>query len=262
MNDMSGMKRFPALALFAAVMLFIITPGFAESKGDAKPDPDAILRKIDDLWRGDSSWGVITMKVKTAHWERSLTMEIWSEGTERTLVRVLKPLKEKGTATLKVGNEIYNYLPKTDRTIKLTAAMMMGSWMGSHFTNDDLVKENRMSDDYSSKVTFTGLRDGVEVVDITLTPKHEAAVVWGKVIVVVRAGDTQPLSLDYFDEEGQVARRMMLSDHRKISGRLLPVRMRMVPSDKPGEYTEIVYEKLEFDKKIRKGFFSLDQLRR
>ena len=106
-----------------------------------------ILREIDDLWRGESSHGRFSMLVKTRHYTRSLQMEGWSKGTEQTLMRILKPLKERGTATLKSGSTIYTYLPRTDRTIRLTSGMMMGSWMGSHFTNDDLVKESRMDED-------------------------------------------------------------------------------------------------------------------
>lgn len=224
------------------------------------PDPHAILAKLDDLWRGTSSSSTVTMRVKTAHWERTLTMEIWSEGTDKTLVKVLKPLKERGTATLKVGSEIYNYLPKTDRTIKLTAAMMMGSWMGSHFTNDDLVKESRMAEDYIPGVSFTGTRDGTDVIDLTLIPKPEAVVVWGKLVVVVRAKDLQPVLITYYDEDGKPERQMTFSDYRQMSNRLLPICMVMTPLDKPGEFTEIIYQELTFDISIPKGFFSLTQL--
>ena len=107
---------------------------------------DAELRKllddVDDLWRGQTSEAVLTMEVVTKNYQRTMKMRGFSKGKEKTLVRILKPIKEKGTATLKSGNNIYTYLPKTDRTIRLTSGMMMGSWMGSHFTNDDLVKES------------------------------------------------------------------------------------------------------------------------
>jgi outer membrane lipoprotein-sorting protein len=224
-------------------------------------DADAILKKIDDLWRGASSKSLVTMRVKTAHWERTLVMDVYSEGTENSLVKIVKPLKEQGIATLKVGNEIYNYLPKTDRTIKLTAAMMMGSWMGSHFTNDDLVKESRMSEDYNSQITFTGKRDGQDIVEITLIPKPQAAVVWGKIVLDVR-DDDQPVKETYYDEDGQVVRILTFDDYRRVSGRVVPMHMKMTPEDKPGEFTEITYETLSFNVRLPAGFFSLRELKR
>lgn len=225
-------------------------------------DIKAILDKFDDLWRGDSSTSQITMNIKTKHWERSLTMQSWSLGKERSLVRVLKPLKEKGMATLKVAKEIYNYLPDTDRTIKITSSMMMGSWMGSHFTNDDLVKESRMADDYHTTATFVGTRDGLDVIELTSIPKPNAPVVWGKVVMTVRAADYLPTTALFYDEDGKLARTMMFSGHQKIADRVLPTVMRVVPADKPNEYTELVYNEIKFGVDLKADFFSLNQLRR
>ena len=151
-----------------------------------------ILRHIDDLWRGASSYGIFSMQVKTAHYTRNMRMEAWSKGKEKTLVRILEPLKEKGTASLKSGNSIYSYLPRTDRTIRLTSGMMMGSWMGSHFTNDDLVKESRMEEDYHVTISYEGVRNGRKIIEFQLTPKPDAAVVWGKVVLIVLEIDYTP----------------------------------------------------------------------
>jgi outer membrane lipoprotein-sorting protein len=264
----------PCLSV-VVLALFLAVGALAGSQGAQAADPPAsapatdadedltrILTKLDDLWRGDSSQGTMTMHVKTKHWERSLTMEMWSKGKEKTLIKVLKPLKEQGSATLKIGQDIYTYLPKTDRTIKLTSAMMGGSWMGSHFTNDDLVKEERMSEDYSSALTFKGEREGKQVLEITMTPKPDAAVVWGKVVATVRGSDDQPLRFDYYDEEGELARSMTFDRYEVTGGRLMPMVMRMIPADKPGEFTEITYDSLVFNVAIADSFFSLSALRR
>jgi hypothetical protein len=129
----------------------------------ARESPREIIDRVDRLLRGESSHGLAVMEVVTENWERSLTMEMWSLGTEHSLVRILAPPKEAGTATLKAGDDIWNYLPKVDRTIKIPASMMMGSWMGSHFTNDDLVKDSRLVDDYDIEIVFEGDRDGSSV---------------------------------------------------------------------------------------------------
>ncbi len=221
-----------------------------------------ILREIDDLWRGDSSHGRFSMHVKTRHYTRSLQMEGWSKGTEQTLMRILKPLKEKGTATLKSGTTIYSYLPRTDRTIRLTSGMMMGSWMGSHFTNDDLVKESRMEEDYIPTISFEGLRDGKQVMIFELKPKAEAAVVWGKLELMVTKPDYLPVYEKFYDEDLKLARTMTFSDIKLLAGRQRPAVMRLTPADKPDEHTEFVYESLQFNVRLNDNFFSLANLKR
>lgn len=221
-----------------------------------------ILQEVDDLWRSTSSQGTISMRVKTMHYTRNLRMESWSKGKEKSLVRILSPLKEKGTVSLKSGNTMYTYLPKTDRTIRLTSSMMLGSWMGSHFTNDDLVKESRLSEDYDPEIIFEGERDGLSIIEFALLPKPDAPVVWGKIVITVRAADHVPLLSLYYDEDMVLARTLTFDQIKEMGGRLVPAVLKMVPTDKPQEYTELVYEDIRFDINISDSFFSLMQLRR
>jgi hypothetical protein len=221
-----------------------------------------ILRQVDDMWRGVSSHSIITMRVKTAHYSRELRLEGWSKGKEKTLVRILMPLKEKGTATLKSGNNIYSYLPRTDRTIRLTSGMMMGSWMGSHFTNDDLVKESRMEEDYDPFISFEGERDNQQVFEFTLIPKPDAAVVWGKVVAILLADGYIPLKYYYYDEDMNIARTITFRRIEMLAGRLRPKVMKVVPADKPDEYTELIYEELDLGVPIEDDFFSIARLKR
>lgn len=220
-----------------------------------------ILEQVDQLLRGDSSHGLVTMEIDTEHWSRSLDMEVWSLGMDHSLVRVQSPPREAGTATLKAGQEVWNYLPRVDRTIKVPPAMMMGSWMGSHFTNDDLVRESSIVDDYEAEITFEGPRDGAEIWEFTLVPKPEAPVVWGRIEYEVRKGDMMPTSVRYFDEGGEMTRTMRFSDYRSLGGRLVPARMDVVPSDKPAERTTLIYHELDFDIGLDESFFSLRNLR-
>jgi outer membrane lipoprotein-sorting protein len=221
-----------------------------------------ILDKVDDLYRGKSSHAKMTMKVVTEHWTREMKIEGWSKGKEKSLMRILSPRKEKGTATLKSGDNIWNFLPKVKRVIKVPSSMMGGSWMGSHFTNDDLVKESRMADDYDFKITFEGKRQGVEVTEITCMPKPDAAVVWGKLVVNVRTEDLQPLTVLYYDEDMELARTMTFSKFKTMHGRLLPSVMRIVPTDKPDEFTEFGYDEIKFDLELKDSKFSLRNLQR
>ena len=223
---------------------------------------EEIINRVDRLLRGDSSHGVARMEVVTENWERGLTMEIWSLGVDYSLVRVQAPAREAGTATLKATEDIWNYLPKVDRAIKIPASMMAGAWMGSHFTNDDLVRESQLIEDYFIELTYDGDRDGVTVWEFRLTPKPEAAVVWGHVDYQVRQADYMPLWTRFYAEDGELARTMRYSEFTNLGGRTVPAVMEMVPADKPSETTKIIYEQLVFDIDIDQSFFSLRNLQR
>ena len=140
-------------------------------------DPEKILDSVDDVYRSNTSHGILTLAVTTANWQRTLALEQWSKGKNKHLIKVLKPKKEKDLATLRVDNNVWNYMPKVKKVVKIPSSMMSSSWMGSHFTNDDLVKQSRMVKDYDSSISFEGIRDGIDIVEITCIPKKNAAVV-------------------------------------------------------------------------------------
>jgi outer membrane lipoprotein-sorting protein len=250
--------------LFSAALmgLFLIVTAPAAFSAEKPLSSKEILDHVDDLFRGTSSYGTFSMKVVTGHYSREMTMEGWSRGKDYSLIRILSPRKERGTATLKADKDIWNYLPKVRRVIKVPSSMMGGSWMGSHFTNDDLIKESRMADDYDHQVTFQGDREGRRVVELTLVPKPDAAVVWGKVVVTVMEEGFMPLGVDYFDEDMTMTRTMVYTDPRQLGGRTLPVRMRIAPTDKPGEYTEIAYHDIQFDIDLPEDTFTLRNLQK
>lgn len=242
------------LLLALALLLAVPTADAADDK-----TVQHILNATDDVNRGESSIGTMTMRVKTDRYERTVVMKAWTRGTENSLVVIQSPEKEKGVATLKVGDNIWNYLPKVDRTVKVPANMMSGSWMGSHFTNDDLVKENRMSEDFTYSVVEEP-KNGQGKWVIDLVPKPDAAVVWGKVTVEVTA-DEMPIAIRYYDEAGALVRTMTFSEIKDMGGRKMPTVMRMVPADKPAEYTEIIYNEFQFGVEIPDSTFTLQSLR-
>ncbi len=246
------------LAIVGAIVGFAVAVP-AEAQVDAR----TVIDRVDRMLRGESSRGVATMEVVTEHWERRMTMEIWSLGTDYSLVRLRAPQREAGTATLKADENIWNYLPKVDRTIKVPPSMMGGSWMGSHFTNDDLVKDSRLIEDYDIAIVSDGEDPGgVAVWDFRLTPRPEAPVVWGHIEYRVRQSDDMPLWAKFFDEDGELARTIEYGDYTEFSGRIVPGVIDMYPADNPDERTTIRYEELEFDIDIDPSFFSLRTLQR
>ncbi len=244
----------PPLTLLTFAVLLI--PSHLLGQTDARE----IVDRVDRLLRGRSSRGTVSMDVVTKHWSRTMQMRIWSLGTEYALIRLLAPPKDAGTATLKAGEDMWNYLPRVDRTIKLPPSLMGASWMGSHFTNDDIVKESRIIEDYDIEIGYEGERDGVTVWEFVLTPKPEAAVVWGRIEEQIRQDDLMPVWARYYDDRGELARSISFDDFREMGGRLVPCRMVIRPADKPAESTTITYLDLEFDIAIDASFFSLRQL--
>ena len=220
-----------------------------------------LIRHIDELWRGNTSHATMSMSVQTKRYQRSMTMEAWSRGKDYSLVLIRQPIKDRGIATLKVEENIWNYLPKINRVTKVPSSMMSGSWMGSHFTNDDLIKESSFQDDYDSSISFEGERNGLHIYEITSLPKMDAAVVWGKIVMLVKQDTLAPYKAFYYDEEGLLMRTMTFDQPQKIDGRVIPMRMSLQPEDKPDESTVIVYQDIVFGLTLKDDFFSLQSLR-
>lgn len=254
---MGKIASFAAAALF----LFLSAPPSHSTEPTSDERAKEIVDRVDRLLRGKSSVGTMTMEIQAAHWKRTLETRVWSKGTDRALVLIVKPAKEAGTATLKAADNIWNYLPKVERVIKIPSSMMMGSWMGSHFTNDDLVKDSRMIRDYFITIDFEGERDGAAIWEFQLLPRPEAAVVWGKILLEVRQADLMPIRQRYYDEDGALARTLTFSAYQEMGGRLVPTHMEMRPADHPDEYTRVIYDDLKFDVDLDDSFFSLRRLR-
>ena len=252
--------------LLLVATLLLGGPAHAEdvpaATADGDPTVEELLNASDDVFRGSSSHAVVSMDVKTKRYERSMKMESWSLGTEKSLIKILEPAKDAGVATLKVEDNLWNYLPKVDRTMKIPAGMMSGSWMGSHFSNDDLVRESRFSEDFDTSIQQRPAEDGSGTWVIELVPKPDAPVVWGKVVIEVRP-DKVPVKATYWDEKGELVRTMTWEEPFDIGGgRMVPRHMRMVPAEAPDEYTKVTYDTLELDADVDEGLFSLQALRK
>ncbi len=245
----------PVTSLTLLLTLFLYLPAAVAM------DIDELMDHIDKLWRGDTSQTTMSMTVKTRRYERTMSMEAWSRGKEYSLIIIREPIKDRGIATLKVAENIWNYLPKINRVTKVPASMMSGSWMGSHFTNDDLVKDSTFIDDYDSSITFEGEHDGLLVYEVTSIPKPDAAVVWGKVVMIIRQDNYAPIIASYFDEEGMQVRTMTFDQIAEVDGRAIPMRMTLIPEDKPGESTVVVYDDIAFGMALDEEFFSLRNLK-
>jgi outer membrane lipoprotein-sorting protein len=231
------------------------------SRAEDEQRASEIVDRVARLFSSKSSIATVEMQITKEALQRKISMQFWSLGESKILVRILHPQEDAGTAILKVGNKTWLYLPNANRTVMMPASMMVTPWMGSHFTLNDLVSQSRLSNDYDIAVSFAGLRDGVAVSEYTLTPKPSAVVVWGKIALEVRQADQMPVWQRFYDEDGKLVRELSFSDYKTVSGRLIPTRLVMRPVDQPSEQTTITYENIVFDAPISEETFSLSNLK-
>jgi len=229
----------------------------------AEEAPDAraleLVRKIDDLYRSKSSFARVEMEIVTPDWQRTLALRGWSQGQDKMLIRILEPKKEAGVGTLRIGNEMWNYLPKTDKVIKIPPSMMMSSWMGSDFTNDDLVKEFTFVDDFSFRL-ITPAQAQKGFLYIECRPKPDVPIIWDRIVIAVEEAGTLPVWQKFYDEKGRVARIMNYSEVRTFGRRTIPSVLEMIPQTKLGYKTVLRYLEMQFDLALDGGLFSLRNL--
>ena len=233
-------------------ILFLLLLAQAASTG-SKPDAAAeltasgksardIIDEMEQLYRGDASEARITMVVETPQYQRTLKMTGQSLGRELGFFRILAPKKDRGIATLKRHDEMWNYFPRINKVIKVPASMMMGAWMGSDFTNDDLVKETQLIDAYQ-----LALEESPDEYTISLTPLEDTVTVWGRIDYVVAKQPLLPLSQTFYDDDGMKVRVLKFSEPREFGGRLMPSVLEMTPLNKQGHKTRVIYEEITFD---------------
>lgn len=208
------------------------------------------------LWGTRTSQAQLTMTVTTPRWKRTLKLQAWVERPRRSFIRILAPAKEAGIASLRIGPEMWNYLPTVERTIKIPPSMMMQPWMGSDFTNDDLVKESSLVNDYTHRLVGTDTTGGGAVYVIDAMPKPEAAVVWGRIRFRIRKVDFLPVREEFYDERGSLVRVLTFSDIRTLGGHTVPTKWEMRPLTKPGNGTTMVLQRVTFDAVISPEIFT------
>lgn len=249
-------------AVLLAALAF--SAGIACAAAPSQPpasDATAIVERAELALWGKTFQADFEMVIATPSWSRTLALAVRMDRPGKSFLRVLAPAKDAGISSLRVGNEMWNYIPAIERTIKIPPSLMLQPWLGSDFTNDDLVKESSLVNDYTHKLLESPKADGTGQYLIEALPKPESAVVWGKILYATRA-DFVPLKQEYFDERGRSVRTLTYSDIRKLDGRDVPTRWEMKPLDKPGKSTTIFIKSAAYDRTLDSELFSLRNLAR
>ena len=223
-------------------------------------DAQDIIRKVEDNLNGKTATMTLTMVVKTKRAERTMKMQSWAIGKDKSFIKILYPGKNKGVTFLKVDGSMWQYVPRIEKTIKIPASMMLQSWMGSDFSNDDLVRESSISEDYT--VRLLGETDDAYTAE--LLPREEAAVVWGKIIMEISKQYSLPTTIRYFDEEGTLIREMTYTEVKPFGERFYPTEWIMEPKEpeKEGHRTLIRISDPVFDDLVSESYFTKRALKR
>ena len=221
-----------------------------------------IVEKADQLQRGETNQGQMSMTIIRPKWERTITMKTWSKGRDFSMTYITSPAKDKGQVFLKRNSEMWNWVPTINRMIKIPPSMMSQGWMGSDYSNDDILKESSIVVDYTHKIIGSETLQEIECYKIELTPKENAAVVWGKVIKWISKDEYWQLKTEYFDEDEELIRTEMASEVKLFGDRRLPSKLEIIPADKPGQRTVVHIISSNFNVKLDEGFFSQQNMKR
>ena len=242
------------------VLVFAAIPGNQVYSQDLTATE--IIQKATDKVNGKSSIGIMKMTVVRPTWSREVTMKSWTMGDEYYLILITEPVKDKGQTFLKRETDMWNWMPSISKMIKIPPSMMSQSWMGSDFTNDDLVKMNSYVNQYTHHILGEEVVEGLNCYKLELIPKPDAPVVWGKVLAWISKEEFYQLKLEFYDEDDVLINRQESSDIRQFSDRKLPAKMVMTPVDEPGNQTIIEIFDNEFNIDIDESFFSQQNMKK
>lgn len=241
-----------------SIFMLMLISGFLTKAQDATE----IIRQMDLKMQGNSSRSDMTMKIIRPSWTREVGIKGWTLGTDYSLILITAPARDKGAAFLKRNEEMWNWQPTIDRSIKLPPSMMMQSWMGSDFTNDDLVKQSSIVKDYSHQIVGDTIIGDYDCYKIEMIPKEDAPVVWGKILTYVSKEEYLQMLVKFFDEDDYLVNTMVMSEIRNMGGRTIPTRMEVIPAENPDQMTVIIYKDIEFDIGLDENFFSIQNMKR
>jgi outer membrane lipoprotein-sorting protein len=250
-------KYWPAM-IFLLGILALPQLTLAQSELSAKE----IVERADNKFRGESSKAVVDMSIIRPSWDRTISMKIWSLDTDYSMVYITAPARDEGTAYLNRDQEIWNWVPRISRVVKLPPSMMSQSWMGSDFTNDDLVKQSSIVTDYDHEIVGDSTVSGIDCYEIKLTPKPDAPVVWNEVRMWISKQEFLQLRTEFYDEFDELINVMEGSEIETLDGRTLPTKLSMIPQDKEGHRTVLKYHDINFGVDLSKNFFTVQNMKR
>ncbi len=241
----------------------VLITGFLIMESLQAQDATEIVKRADDKMRGEkSAITEMSMQIIRPTWERTIEFKSWDKGTENSMVLITAPAKEKGQTFLKLDREMWSWNPTISRTIKLPPSMLSQGWMGSDFTNDDLLNQRSIVNDYTHEIVGSEKLEDRDCYKIKLLPKQDAPVVWGKIFLWITKTDDIMLKSEYYDEDEYLVKTELAKDIKNMSGRLIPTQFELIPADEENQKTVVTINSIEFNVPIEDSFFSIQNMKR
>ncbi|MEN8125167.1 MAG: outer membrane lipoprotein-sorting protein [Bacteroidota bacterium] len=224
---------------------------------------EEIIKRADEKMRGKTNTSSMEMQIIRPTWKRSVSMKSWGRGMDYSMTYITAPAKDKGQVFLKRKTEMWNWMPSIGRMIKIPASMMSQGWMGSDYTNDDILKESSIVYDYNHKIVGEENIEGFDTYKIEMIPKEEAAVIWGKIYKWITKDDEFiQLRSEYYDEDDELVKSDFAYDFKTMDGRLIPARIEIIPADEEGKKTVLYIKEIKFDVDLPESFFSQQKMKK
>lgn len=221
-----------------------------------------IIKKADEKVRGKTNHTKMEMQIIRPTWNRTISMKSWSNGLDYSMTYITAPAKDKGQVFMKRETEMWNWMPSIGRMIKIPASMMSQGWMGSDYTNDDILKESSIVRDYNHSIAKEETIEGFTCYKIQMIPKEEAAVIWAKVFKWITKDEFIQIKSEYYDEDDDLVKSDFGYDFEKMDGRVIPTRIEIVPADGEGKKTVIFLKEVQFDIELPTSYFSQQNMKR
>jgi outer membrane lipoprotein-sorting protein len=246
--------------LFIILLIFAI--GSVEINAQENLTASEIVQKSDELIRGKTNTSIVDMEIIRPTWKRTIGIKSWGKGQDYSMTYITSPAQDKGQVFLKLKSNMWNYIPAIGRMIKIPASMMSQGWMGSDYTNDDILKESSIVVDYNHKLIDEEKINGYDTYKIEMTPKENAAVVWGKVIMWIIKDDFIQIKTAFYDEDNDLIKSQFGYDFKKMGGRLIPTRIEIIPANDEGKKTVLYIKEMQFNIDLPPTFFSQQNMKR
>jgi len=234
---------------------------------------EEIIEKVDKNMTFDSAKTEAKLVIHIRGQVRTKTMMSYSEGEDKSFSEFLSPARDKGVKYLKIGDNMWMYLPSVEKIIKIAGHMLRQSMMGSDFSYEDALESGNLLDKYDIKLateetTYIKFRRGTEEVTkgrpcyvLELTAKVKDVTYYKRKIWVDREIFV-PVKEELFAKSGKKLKVMVMADVKKYGRRYYPRYMSMRNLLRKDSLTEMFVTDIDFDAKIPKDTFTQRNLRK
>lgn len=218
-----------------------------------------ILQKLDYNQAPSSVIYDVQMVIHQAGRVDTKTLKLYGEGQEKSYALFLSPARDKGTAILRLNDNLWMYLPSAERTMKISGHMLRQSFMGSDFSYSDSTERLRLLELYDAAVTGAAELDGRNVYLLELKAKQADANYFTRKLWIDRERYVA-LRQEMYAKSGKLLKVMTIENVQKVGDRFFAAKVRMEDKLKQNTYSEMIFTNIRLDEPIPDSIFTMQNL--